>query len=152
MSKVKNDSKRDALSEQASLNPRPGDVSDPLFDSSEFFDSRDLMQVKYEMVRRVKVDGKSIAESAASFGFSRPSYYQIQAAIDEEGIPGLLPQQRGPRRAHKLNEQAMDFLTKILAEEPDLRSSDLADRLKTEFGLKVHSRSIERALGRKKKL
>jgi transposase len=152
MVKVKNDSKQDALSEQASLNPRPGDVSDPLFDSSEFFDSRDLMQVKYEMVRRVKVDGKSIAESAASFGFSRPSYYQIQAAIDEEGIPGLLPQQRGPRRAHKLNEQAMDFLTKILTEEPDLRSSDLADRLKTEFGLKVHSRSIERALGRKKKL
>lgn len=39
------------------VNPRPEAVSDPLFAGSEFFDARDLVQVKYEMVRRVQIDG-----------------------------------------------------------------------------------------------
>jgi len=70
------DAKLQTLQQQGTLNPRPKDVSDELFVQDGFFDPRDLVQVKYEMLRRVQADGKSVTDAAASFGFSRPSFYQ----------------------------------------------------------------------------
>ena len=55
MAKRRGDPKVEALRAERSLNPRPGEVRDPSFASSEFFDPRDLVQVKYEMVRQVRV-------------------------------------------------------------------------------------------------
>ena len=40
------DSKLEALREQGTLNPRPREVTDPLFAKDSFFDPRDLVQVK----------------------------------------------------------------------------------------------------------
>ena len=62
------DPKAHALRQRGSLNPRPETVADPLFATSDFFDARDLVQVKYEMVRRVRVDGQPVSRSAAAFG------------------------------------------------------------------------------------
>jgi hypothetical protein len=125
-SKSKPDAKEKALKEHASLNPHPQAVVDPLFGSSDFFDPRDIVQVKYEMVRRVHVDGRSITESAAAFGFSRPSFYQAQAALEREGLPGLIPQKRGPRGAHKLDEEVMSYVAQLLVDDPSLTASILA--------------------------
>ena len=58
--KRKPDAKVAALAETRTLNPRPEAVRDEQFASSEFFDARDLVQVKYEMVRRVRVDGAPV--------------------------------------------------------------------------------------------
>jgi hypothetical protein len=69
------DPKLEALRQQGSLNPRPDKVRDPLFTTADFFDARDLVQVKYEMVRRVLVDGQPVSSTASSFGFSRPTFY-----------------------------------------------------------------------------
>jgi hypothetical protein len=85
------DPKVEALRETRTLNPRPEAVRDDGFSSSEFFDARDLVQVKYEMVRRVQVDGAAAAHAAAAFGFSRPSYYEAAAALARDGLPGLVP-------------------------------------------------------------
>ena len=49
------DPKVQALRAERSLNPRPEAVSDEQFARSEFLDARDLVQVKYEMVRRARV-------------------------------------------------------------------------------------------------
>jgi len=51
-----NDPKAEALREHGVLNPKPEAVRDELFQKYDFFDTRDLLQVKYEMVRRVKKD------------------------------------------------------------------------------------------------
>ena len=48
------DPKSLALRQQGCLNPHPERVSDELFQTREFFDARDLVQVKYEMLRRVE--------------------------------------------------------------------------------------------------
>ena len=48
------DAKLQALRQQACLNLRSDQVNDELFRDSEFFDPRDLVQVKYEMLRRVQ--------------------------------------------------------------------------------------------------
>src|SRR5690349_12616969 len=102
MARGSEDPKVQRLREERCLNPRPEAVCDERFHDSEFFDPRDLVQVKYEMVRRARVDGEPVARAAESFGFSRPSFYAAQTALDEAGLAGLVPDRPGPRRAHKL--------------------------------------------------
>jgi transposase len=145
------DPKTEALRRQSSLNPHPESVIEPLFQRSDFFDARDLVQVKYEMLRRVRIDARPITESAAAFGFSRPSFYQAQSAFELAGISGLLPKKPGPRRSHKLSAEVVEFLEQLLQAEPTLRPADLAERVLERFDCKVHPRSIERALARPKK-
>jgi hypothetical protein len=77
------DPKVDALRQQASLNPHPQRVSDPLFAATDFFDRRDLIQVKYEMVRRVRADGQSVAQSAKAFGLLGRTFYSGVSWLDE---------------------------------------------------------------------
>jgi transposase len=133
-----------------SLNPHPEVVSDEGFAASDFLDARDLVQVKYEMVRRVRVDKAPVSRAAAAFGFSRPSFYEAAAALDEAGLAGLVPQRPGPRRAHKLSDEVVDFAEAAVGHDPSLRSGDLAGLVNDRFGVSVHPRSIERALSRRR--
>lgn len=145
------DPKVAALRSHASLNPHPESVADPMFAGSDFFDPRDLVQVKYEMVRRVSVDGQPVSHSAAAFGFSRPTFYAAQSALQAGGIPALVPKRPGPRRAHKLSVEVMDFLHRTRAADESLSAAELAQRIKKQFGLQVHPRSVERAIARAEK-
>lgn len=142
------DPKAAALRAERSLNPRPEAVSDDAFAGSGFLDARDLVQVKYEMVRRVRVEGESVSRSAAAFGFSRPTFYEAAAAVEAGGLGALVPARPGPRRAHKLTEEVVDFARRRLEADPSLRSVDLAEAIGERFGLRVHPRSVERALAR----
>jgi transposase len=148
MARHREDPKVAALRAQRSLNPRPEAVTDEAFGASEFLDARDLVQVKYEMVRRVRVEGDAVSRSAAAFGFSRPSFYEAAAAVDAAGLAGLVPARPGPRRAHKLTPEIVAFAVGQLAADPTLRSNDLADAIAARFGVQVHPRSVERALAR----
>ncbi len=148
MARRRQDPKVAALRAERSLNPRPEDVTDEAFRSSEFFDARDLVQVKYEMVRRVRVDGEPVSRSAAAFGFSRPSFYQAAAAVDAQGLAGLVPARPGPRRAHKLTGEVVAFAQAAREGDPALRSAELAELIAGRFGISVHPRSVERALAR----
>ena len=85
----------------------PEQVTDPGFLADGFFDARDAVQVKYEMVRAVTVDGAPVTATAAAFGYSRPSYYQAAAALAASGLDGLVPGKPGPRGGHKLTAQIL---------------------------------------------
>ena len=143
------DPKVAALRASRTLNPRPEAVRDAVYRASEFFDARDLVQVKYEMVRRARVDGTPVAHAAAAFGFSRPSYYEAAAALDRDGLPGLVPAKPGPRRGHKLTDEVIGHAEALLAADPGLRPADLVEPLRQRFGIQVHPRSIERAVARR---
>lgn len=145
------DAKQQALTEQGSLNGRSKLVCDPLFLGREFFDPRDLVQVKYEMLRRVQADKHSVAAAAKAFGLSRVSFYQAQSAFEQGGLPALVRKRPGPRRAHKLSAEVLRFIADRKGREPSLRSGDLARLVQEKFDLAVHPRSIERALERQKK-
>ena len=151
MAKKRLDPKEEALRVARALNPRPEAVGAPEFAASEFFDARDLIQVKYEMLRRARHDGSKVSDAAAAFGLSRPSFYEAKAAYEAAGIPGLLPKRPGPRRAHKLSEEVVERLAEAAAADPPLSSADLADIAHSEFGVHVHPRSVERALARRPK-
>lgn len=145
---VPEDQKLVALRSYRNLNVRPERVVDEAFLASPFFDARDLLQVKYEMIRRVQVDGIPVSHAAAAFGFSRPSYYQAAAALEAEGLVGLLAERPGPRRAHKLTDEIVDFILEQLASGAAERPRELADAIEARYGVRAHARSIERAVMR----
>ena len=145
------DPKIQALQRHGCLNPHPERVQDPRFVAADFFDPRDLVQVKYEMVRRVSVEHESVSRSAATFGFSRPTFYQARTLLESGGLAALVPKKPGPRRAHKLSAEVVDFLQQEREQDATLDATELARRVKKRFGRQVHARSVERALARQKK-
>jgi transposase len=118
--------------------------------SEEFFDARDAVQVKYEMVRTVLVDGTSVTAAAAAFGYSRQTYHQAAAALAEAGLDGLLAAKPGPRGGHKLTEEVLAWAEQQLDAAPDLKPAGLVEPIEQEFGVRVHPRSIERAPARRR--
>lgn len=151
MKSLRPEAKEKALQEHGTLTPHPERVDDEAFSGKDFFDARDLVQVKYEMLRRVRTEGLPLRQAAAAFGFSRPAFYQAQAAFDAQGLQGLLPRRRGPKGAHKLTDAVMGFIEQALEEDAALRAPALAQRVQKALGVRVHPRSIERALARRQK-
>jgi transposase len=150
MARRRHDPKLEALRAERSVNPRPEAVTDEAFSASTFFDPSDVVQVKYEMVRKARVDGATVTGAAEAFGFSRPSFYEAAAALDAGGLPALVPARPGPRRAHKLTDEIVGFARDSIEEDPTMRSADVAEAIAARFGVVVHPRSIERALARAK--
>ena len=144
--------KQTALRGHGTLSPRPQDVRHPLFQGSDFFDPDDMVQVKYEMLRQVNVDNRSVSQAADEFGFSRPSFYQANSTFEQAGLAGLVPLKRGPRSGHKLTPEVMEFVRTKRISDPSLSFLQLAGLVKTDFKVQVHPRSIERQLLREKKL
>jgi transposase len=147
---IRKDPKSAALLESGTLNPSADKVGDPKFQRSEFFDPRDLVQVKYEMLRRVSADSASVTDATAEYGVSRPTYYQAKASFDEEGIAGLVPKKRGPRGPHKLQGEVLRFVRSQHVPGRPVRARALAKLVRERFSIEVHPRTIERALGVKK--
>jgi len=144
--KQKNEAKNEILRQHIALNPRPEGVKDELFAEYEFFDSHDTVQVKYEMLRRVQKDGWPVSQAAKIFGFSRNAFYQARIAFQQAGIAGLFRKRPGPRHAHKLSEDVMDYVKKCLETNSSLSTLDLRQLIEEKFGISVHRRTIERAL------
>ena len=145
------DAKVQALQQNGALNPHAGAVTDPLFHANPFFDARDLVQVRYEMVRRHSVDGLPISAAAAAFGVTRPTFYKAQSALETGGFAGLLPNARGPRDGHKLSAEVVAFVEEMRGADPKATTRQCLEAIERRFGVKAHRRSLERALSRKKK-
>jgi transposase len=142
--------KAKALLEEGTLNPNPQKVRDPNFQQNEFFDPRDLVQVRYEMLRRVSIENKSVADAAEEYGVSRPTYYQARASFDKRGVAGLVPQKRGPHGPHKLQGEVLAFVEQQLVSGEPVRARELVKLVQQEFGLNLHPRTVERAIAGKK--
>ena len=135
-----NNAKRQILQKHGCLHPHPETLSNELFVQQEFFDPADLVQVKYEMLRGVRVEDE--VRRAGEVG--------AQAAFERSGLLGLLPAKKGPRRSHKLTEEVMDFVMEELTVDSALQPPELARRIQHRFDITVHPRSIRRALSRRK--
>jgi transposase len=139
--------RQEALRAQGATHPHPQAVTDPLFHDSAFFDPNDLVQVKYEMLRSVQKEGRAVVEAAEAFGVSRPVFYVTQELFKREGLPGLLPRKRGPKRPHKLNDEALAVLAQAVQEAGRmLKGEELAELLAQRCGVQAHPRSILRRL------
>ncbi len=142
--------KIEALRDEGTLNPTPEQVRDPKFQDNEFFDPHDIVQVKYEMLRRVSVENASVTAATEQYGVSRPTYYQTKTSFDKSGVAGLVPRRRGPHGPHKLRGQALAFVQQQLVAGEPVRARELAKLVGQKFGLNIHPRTIERAVAGKK--
>ena len=150
-SKKRNTAKRRALDQNGTLNKNADKVADPKFKNIAFFDPDDIVQVKYEMLRSAQKDGTGIIKASKSFGFSRITFYKTGKVFNENGLAGLIPQKKGPRRAHKLTREVMEFVGRLIEQKPGIKSDGIRQEIKDRFDLTVHKRSIERAINRSKK-
>jgi len=144
------ESKKNYLRQEGTLNPFADKVCDPKFQEGEFFDPRDIVQVKYEMLRRVRVEGISVTRAVEEYGFTRPTYYQVKEKFEAMGIAGLVPDKRGPRFPFKLHGDVLKFLQSQLVSGRPIGARRLSAQLQEKFGIDVHPRTIERALTIKK--
>ena len=138
------------LKEHGALNRQPNKIKEPIFQSNSFFDPYDLVQVKYEMVRQVTHDGKSISDASTAFGMSRPTFYQAKDALERDGVLGLAPKKTGPKNRHKLTAEIMVFIEDQLAKDSGIGLTALADMVQKKFSVTIHQRSIDRALAAQK--
>jgi transposase len=141
-------SKLVTLAAYAAVHPHPDAVTDPLVAASAFLDARDLVQMRYEMVRRVQVDGQAVSQVAAAFGVSRQTIYQVRVAFQQAGLVGLLPRRRGPQQGHKLRPEVVEFLVQTQRAQGQVPVPVLCQQVQDRFGITVHRRSIERVLAR----
>ena len=147
------DDKTESLKKYGALNPHPQKVVEETFSDSEleFFDPRDLVQVKYEMLRAVEKEGRSVKHASEAYGFSRPAFYQAQSQFKQGGVTGLVKKRPGPKSAHKLTADVLAFIEEKIEEGKPLRARRLAPLIREKFEKDVHPRTIERAVTRRKK-
>ena len=152
-SKKPDDNKSERLKEYGAFNPHPEKVTEKMFSDPKlgFFDPRDLIQVKYEMLRAVDKQGQSVKQASGAFGFSRPSFYQAQSQFKKGGVSGLIKKRPGPKSSHKMTDEVLAFIEEKTEEGEPLRSRKIASLIREEFGTDVHPRTIERAIARRKK-
>jgi transposase len=101
------------------------------------------------MLRRHQIDGDAVTEVASAFGVSRQAYYMTVAGFEARGIAGLMPRQRGPRRAHKCTDEILDFVEQWRADISPV--NNVSEAVRKRFGVVIHPRSLTRALTRRKK-
>jgi hypothetical protein len=68
--------------------------------------------------------------------------------VDRHGLGGLVPAKPGPRWAHKLTDEVIGYARQLRETDPGIGSARLADAIAAEFAIRVHPRSVERALAR----
>ena len=143
--------KQEAMSRRNVLYRNAGAVTDELFQTMDFFDPHDLIQIKYEMLRRVRQENWSVTRAATAFGFSRISYYACEHAYEKEGMLGLMPKKRGPKQPSKLTNEVVAFIKQQRERTPPPSAAQLQTLVAQRLGVTMHRRTIERALQGKKK-
>ena len=144
-----NTEKQQRLQQAGTLNATPEKILDPMF--TGFFDAQGLLQVRYEMIRVVRIEHVTLAEAAKRFGVSRPTCFRMTKAFDRGGLQGLIPAPRGPRGPHKITPQMLDFVVEYKSRHGRVGARRLVPLIEQRFGITVHPRGLEKALARGKK-
>src|SRR5215831_4315640 len=147
----KPDEKEKFLEAHGTLHPHPRSVRDESFQASEFFDPRDLVQVRYEMLRRHLTEGRRVTEVVRAFGLSRQFFYRLAAVFRREGVYGLLPRKRGPKSPHKCSAEVVELAEKLRQEKPELSVPELLKEVQAKFPIDLHPRTLEKALAEREK-
>ena len=142
------DVKAKFLAEHKTLHPHPERVRDSLFAQGGFFDPRDLVQVRYEMLRRYLVERQPVTQVILDFGISRQMFYVLLRMFQQEGLAGLLPHKRGPKEAHKCSEAIITFAAACREKSPSRPTKELVEEIGRKFGVQLHPRTLERHLAR----
>ena len=138
--------KDETLKESGCFNANHANVTAGIFSSNPFFDKKDVIQVKYEMIRAASNGEGSVTEIADAHGFSRKSFYQIGKAFASGGLGALVPKKKGPKGPSKLNPEALGFINDFSEMNKGAKAGEISAALEAAKGVKVHPRTIHRQL------
>ena len=139
--------KNKLLRSMGCFNWQAGRVKSPLFANKGFFDPEDKVQVKYEMLRAVHVEGRRVVKASKEFGFSRETYYKAERDFWQEGTVGLMEKEQGRRQPEKLVQEVVNYITAERKKDPDNNSGEvLAEKVWKRFKIRVHARTIYKVL------
>lgn len=125
------------------VHPRPEAVSaEPFSCGQPFFLADDKVQVKYEMLRAVHVDGHTVSAASAAHGYSRAEYYLVDRAVAERGMAGLVDGRRGRGPTKFVGR---DRRVPPAGGAADRSGAALARDVAERFGVGLHRRTVERA-------
>jgi transposase len=139
------------LAAHQALHSHPERIRDVLFQQGGFFDPRDLVQVRYELLRRHLVERQPVTEIIRDFGISRQMFYVLLRMFQQEGLAGLLPRKRGPKGAHKCTDAIVAFVAARREESPGRSAKELVEDVSGKFGVRLHPRTLERRLSQRGK-
>ncbi len=126
------------------LHRSPESVKDETFiEQSDFFDPKDIVQVKYELLRRCEVDGRDVAATCLDFGFSRTTYYKVQQAFLSGGMPSLMGRQRGRPKPIKVTDVVLGYTIAEKAKNPKLTAKDMAAALDARYHVHLSERMVQ---------
>lgn len=142
--------KDEMLRKNGTYNKRHGKVKCAQFLEDAFYDPKDLVQVKYEMLRDAEVTGRTVKEAAGDYGFSRAAYYTVKEGFGQQGMAALFPKKPGPKQPRKLTAELQGFVDEFRRLNPDAGTLEIADAIFEQKGVEIGRRTIER-YNRKKK-
>ncbi len=144
--------KRRALQQEGTLRAARTRVRAQLFwEHPTFFDARDELQVKYEMLRAHVVDGQTVTSVCDHFGYSRQTFYVLWRRFARRGVAGLRDGRPGRVGPVKCTPEVVEFLRAQRTADPALSVSALVERLAREQNVQLHRRTVERLVGRERK-
>lgn len=142
------DKKPDYLRKSGTLNPHPERVADPLFSNSTFFDPRDLLQVRYEMIR-AHTRPRTLKEVASQFGMSIATCARLKRKYREGGLQALIPGRRGPQGPHKITPDIVEFAANYQRIHSSTSIRELTDIVNDHFKVDLHFSGLHRAMSKK---
>lgn len=124
-------------------------VTDDVFADSQLLDPRDLLQVRYEIVRAVD-NGESPERVAPRFGVSGMTARRCVERLAGGGILALVPERSGPRGPRALGAEAEAFVDAFALAHPLASGREVHEALEAALAPGVSQRTVERRLALKR--
>jgi hypothetical protein len=140
--------------DRSPLVQRARPVRDERFQVGGFFDPADVIQVKYEMLRSHRVEGRPVAEVAVLFGVSRQTVYNVARDFDAYGLVGLSPakptKKRGPRGGWKYTPEIVTYAARRRRAHRPPSFQELAREVEQRFAVRVNISGLRGVLARRR--
>ena len=141
--------KEDRLKASNTFNPDYDKISDPKFSIDSIMDPRDLLQVRYELVRSVEYDNTPITHAAEEYGVSERTARRYIQSMKAGGLSALIPGKSGPSGPSVLKQEVCDFIDAYVASHPRASGKKVCDAIAQSMNISVGQRTVERYLQKK---
>jgi transposase len=138
--------KYDFLKSINSFHSQSEKVKNDFFCNSNFFDSKDKAQVKYEMIRYYSVNKMTVTKVCAEFGFSREAFYTLYKEFQKKGFNAFINERTGRKTKSKITLEISGYIIKLKSTDNKLSSAKIAKQIKQHFNVNINKKTVERTL------
>ena len=142
--------KEEHLRATQTFNTNYAKINDPIFQRSGIMDPRDLLLVRFELVRSLELDGKPIEEVCSQYGISPCTARRYVRDMKERGLIALVPEKRGPNGPSVMTDEIANYIDKYLTDHPKASAGKVYQSLVDAKKVTIGKRTVERYISSKK--